>query len=180
MTALELIIVLGIFSIISSVAFLNYGKFQDKVNIRNLSNEIALKVVEAQKSSINGKWHNSASSTWKPSYGVQFNISTPAQFSYFADLDNSGGCNGACNSVGGEVLAIISITSGNRIASIVPAGGSGCPATLSNFTVVFKRPNAAPLSLHSCNPTDVVVNLSSPQSLTARVRMYASGRIQIN
>lgn len=184
MTAIELMIVLGIFTAISSVATVNYGQFRAKVNVKNLANEVALTIVEAQKSSTSGKVNTGFCASCKPSYGVVFNTSTPTQFVYYADLDNSNSCNSAgCNppsySVGGEVLKIITITGGSTLGTIVPTG-SGCPGTLSSLTLTFRRPDTAPLPTHACNPSDVLINLSSSQSFTGRVRVYSSGRIQMN
>src|SRR3989344_6451778 len=72
MTYVELIVVLGIFGVISSVVMFNYGEFQDKVEIKNLASDIALKVVEAQKSAMSGKLPVNPPSGWKPAYGVYF------------------------------------------------------------------------------------------------------------
>ena len=44
MTYVELIVVLSIFAVLSSVAIFNYGSFQDKVDIKNLGSDIALKI----------------------------------------------------------------------------------------------------------------------------------------
>ena len=55
MTYVELIVVLSIFSIMTSVVLFNYGAFQAKVDIKNLASDIALKIVEAQKSALSGK-----------------------------------------------------------------------------------------------------------------------------
>ncbi|WP_146755300.1 type II secretion system protein, partial [Shigella flexneri] len=55
MTYVELIVVLSIFATISSVVIFNYGAFQDRIDIKNLSSDIGLKIVEAQKSSLSGQ-----------------------------------------------------------------------------------------------------------------------------
>src|SRR3989344_4815832 len=77
MSYVELIVVLSIFSVMTSVVLFNYGSFQAKVDIKNLASDIALKVVEAQKSSLSGKLlpptHIPPNpNTWKPSYGLFF------------------------------------------------------------------------------------------------------------
>jgi len=191
MTYVELIVVLGIFSVISTVVLFNQGEFQAKVNIKNLANEIALKIVEAQKSSVAGEWDSAAGSTWKPAYGLYFNTSTSTQFIYFADVNTSN--NNICDSVGctppyalnGEVRDIINITKGNTISSL-QVFGSGCasPVSVTGLSIVFKRPNASPTILSTpasgCAISDVLINVTSPQSVTGKVRVYSSGRIQLN
>lgn len=183
MTYVELIVVLSIFSIMTSITLFDYGKFQAKEDIKVLANDIALKIVEAQKSAVNGKWDSRASSNWKPSYGVYFNLSDNKNFIYFADLDNNtyyqdSGCAGEC-------LKQISITKGNSISEI-KIFGTGCPATVNNINIVFKRPDSSaiitsnPAFLLSCNISYVQITASSSSSFDARVKVYSSGRIQIN
>src|SRR3989339_2191712 len=89
MSYIELIVVLSIFSAMTSIVLFNYGDFQARVDIKNLASDIALKVVEAQKMSLSGQsppqeQYNliASPSTWKPSYGVSFDLTSPTQFVY--------------------------------------------------------------------------------------------------
>src|ERR1035437_1408114 len=91
MSYIELIVVLTIFSVISSVVIFNYGNFQAKVDIKNLASDIALQVVQAQKSSLSGLLPPLAQELlvipgWKPSYGVYFTTSDKTDFIYFVDV----------------------------------------------------------------------------------------------
>ena len=190
MTLFELIIVTGIFSIMSSVAIFNYGKLQAKIDIKNLANDIALKVVEAQKSSFSGKWNASFEANRKPAYGLYFDISIPTKFVYFSDLNNGGTCSDpGCvppYSLGGEVTDVITVTRGNSLTT--PGGlevaGSGCISPVSSLTIVFKRPNTSPTitsnPAQSCAISYITVNVTSPKSLSAKIKIYASGRVQID
>ncbi len=189
MTAIELVIVLGIFTFIASTVVFNYGKFQSKVDIKNLANEIAIKITEAQRGAVAGKINSSVSAGWKPAYGVLFNTAFNNKFLYFIDLDNSNTCTGAqCSTftVGGEVLEVITITKGNTIpVSGLQISGAGCPSTVSNLAVVFTRPDSSPSLTSSqitsgCTPTEALINVSSPVSMTGKIRIYATGRIQMN
>ena len=79
MTYVELIVVLSIFSVLSSVAIYNYGDFQSSVDIKNLASDIALQIVKAQKDSLSGLLPLQEIKTdWKPSYGVYFDLSKGA------------------------------------------------------------------------------------------------------
>src|SRR3989344_6201467 len=174
MTYVELIVVLGIFSVMLSIAIFNYKKFQAKVDIKNLANDIALKLVEAQKFSISGKWNSSASASWKPSYGLYFNVATSTKFLYIVDLNNSNDCTGAnCASpysIGGEVLDVINITKQNSVSGL-QVFGTGCssPVAVNTLSVVFKRPSSTPIISSSppsgCTISYVVITISSPQSV---------------
>jgi Tfp pilus assembly protein FimT len=190
MTYVELIVVLGIFSVMLSIALFNYKKFQSKVDLKNLANDIALKIVEAQKSSTSGKLVPGATFSPKPSYGVYLNSATPTKFLYYADLNNSGGCDNsgvACttsSSISGEVLDIVNITKGNTISSL-QVYGSGCasPVTVSTLNFSFKRPASTATITQSSGCTTVSyvdITITSPQANTAHIKLYPSGRIQIN
>ncbi len=165
MTYIELIVVLSIFSIMSSIVLFNYGEFQARVDIRNLASNIALKVVEAQKASLAGKLPPTAQysallspSTWKPSFGVYFNTASDANkksFIYFTDLDNTTPSqNGIFDDFGpscvGECLDQITITKGNYISKleIVPLGTScsgvvtGTTTVVNDLGILFRRPDS--------------------------------------
>lgn len=183
MTYVELIVVLSIFSIMSSMILFNYGKFQAKVDIKNLANDIALKIVEAQKNALAGLWNASAPSSWKPAYGVYFDLNADnKRFTYFADLDNNNLYqNISCT---GECLNNISITKGNRISNLAVTGQGTCSA-VTNLSAVFTRPDSAAViktNQTGCTAISYAeITVSSPtSSVNSKIKLYSSGRIQIN
>jgi len=183
MTYVELIVVLGIFSLITSVAFFNYGKFEQKVNIKVLANDVALKIVQAQKDSLSGKWNSNAGSSWKPSYGIHFDLSSSKKnFIYFADLNNNNIFLGGSN-CSGECLDQITITKGNSISKLdILGNGAGCQST-NNLDIVFRRPNSGAIITSNpplvCTISSVQITLISSSAITAKIKVYPSGRIQI-
>ena len=196
MTYVELIVVFSIFSVMTSVVLFNYGEFQAKVDIKNLASDIALKIVEAQKSSLSGKLPPLAQqalivspSTWKPSYGLFINqVSDNKSFFYFTDVDQDGDFSDT-NCVGtGECLAKILITKGNSISSLdVFYQGDGTPHNLNDLTITFFRPNSGAIIKSSqiitplVNPISYVqITIISPKLPTARIKLYPSGRIQVD
>ncbi len=194
MTYVELIVVMSIFGVMSSIVLFNYGKFQANVDIRNLSNEIAIKIVEAQKSALSGKIVSQALSltSWKPSYGVYFNLTTlvnPTKFIYFTDLNNDNlyldpGCTGEC-------LDSPTMTKGNSILTSPASGlnvfyqGDLNPYSLNDLTVTFTRPNSGAIIKSTQIDLSKVISyaqitITSPSGPSAKIKVYASGRIQIN
>ena len=184
MSYVELIVVLSIFSVMTSVVLFNHGEFQAKIDIKNLASEVALKVVEAQKSSLSGKLSAKVPtiSPWKPSYGIYLNIiSDNKSFLYFTDLNNNSlfddsDCTGEC-------ISKFSITKGNSISQLA-IFGTGCPVTANNLTIVFKRPDSS--ALISSNPplvciiSYVQITVVSPKIPNAKIKIYPSGRIEVN
>ncbi|MBU0999177.1 type II secretion system GspH family protein [Patescibacteria group bacterium] len=185
MTYVELIVVLSIFAVLSSVAVFNYGDFQAKVDIKNLASDIALKIVEAQKSSINGALPMSGydPDTWKPSYGVYFDLSTPKQFIYFADLDNNPNTYDA-----GELLNTINITKNNYILNIDKCLNNSCLSgsnPIDILFITFKRPDSeanflTSPSLSFFGSEYVQITIMSPKGVKALIKIYPSGRLEIN
>lgn len=183
MTYVELIVVLSIFSVLSSVVIFNYGDFQGRVDIKGLASDIALKVVEAQKSSLNGVWNLSATSSWKPSYGVYFNLVLDNKsFIYFVDLNNLNGYE-----AGAEKLDTISVTKGNYIERIDKCTGVTCipSVSINSLAVSFKRPDSSAVFKDPTNPIVIdfdyiQITIASSRGATALIKLYPSGRVEIN
>lgn len=179
MSYVELIVVLSIFSLLSGVVIYNYGKFQSKVDIKNLAGDIALKIVEAQKSSLSGLLPVVVvSSDWKPSYGVHFDIANPDEFIYFVDSDNSGSYEG-----GAEELDTFLIPKNNVIDEL-NVFSSGSTGSLTDLTIIFSRPSSSAVITSSSSLNEpfeyVQIIVTSPNGLSAQVKVYPSGRIQLD
>lgn len=182
MTYVELIVVLAIFGIMSSVVLFNYRDFQEKMEIKKLANLIALQLVQAQKSAIAGDLASGAIPDWKPSYGLSFNTSSSGpltSFTYFTDLDNNG------NPTSNETFPDTVITKGNYISSII----LGSDSLFNNniipdpFNVVFRRPSTEALFYAGTNKipgTSLDITISSPGGHSANIKVYTSGKIEID
>ncbi|KKP64529.1 MAG: hypothetical protein UR62_C0011G0007 [Candidatus Nomurabacteria bacterium GW2011_GWF2_35_12] len=186
MTYVELIVVLSIFSVMTSVVLFNYNEFQAKIDIKVLANDIALKIVEAQKSALSGKLPQICIDApgdcvdWKPSYGIYFDLADNARFIYFANFDN----NFYDSSPTDSILDRSFITK-NNIISGLEVVGVNC-STVTNLNIVFRRPDSKAIILDSsggalCDNTEYVkITVSSPELINATIEVYSSGRIQIN
>jgi len=200
MTYVELIVVLSIFAVMSSVVMFNYGSFQSSIDIKNLSNDIALKLVQAQKYAIFGKLPPlvqqgliesiTTLDKWKPSYGLYFNMTDNKSFVYFTDVDQDKVCDNTCTSflADGEFLEKISINKGNFVSKIefMDENKVACSPSISELNIVFKRPSSDAIineePVQSCVMSYVQITLSSSTStpITSKILIYPSGRIQIN
>lgn len=183
MTYVELIVVLSIFSIMSAVSLFSYRGFQAKINIKNLTTDIAMQIVGAQKNAIAGKLSTSSfadiiGNPGKPSYGVHFDLMHKEEFIYFADFLNDG----IYDSVD-EGLDTIQITKGNHISELKVEGSTNC-SSVTNLDIVFKRPDSS--ALVSANGIDcdifskVIITVSSLDEVAkSNIEVYPSGRIEI-
>lgn len=176
MTYVELIVVLSIFSVLSSVVLFNYGDFQAKVDIKNLASDIALKIVEAQKSSLNGVLPATYTEGWKPSYGVYFETATPTQLIYFANFNND------YNDISDIVLDQPLFPKNIYIDKLEVVGNS-CPS-ISSLSIVFRRPDFSAIltsqgAILSC-ASYIQITIKSPKGAKAYIKIYPSGRVQVN
>ena len=183
MTYVELIVVLSIFAVLSSVVIFNYRGFQERVDIKSLTSDIALKVVEAQKSSLSGRLPAQAvPAGWKPSYGVYFNTTATEnkKFLYFTDTTPDLKFNGTdCT---GECLSKYTITRNNYIKDITEYRSSGS-SVLGDLSVTFVRPDSrariVSAGAERTNFTNVTVTVSSPGGATSKILFFPSGRIEV-
>lgn len=189
MTYVELIVVLSIFSVISTVVMFSYGDFQARVDIKNLASDIALKFVEAQKAATFGRLPSPAQqvglpSNWKPSYGIHINrIGDNKSLVYFVDLNSNSlyedpNCTGEC-------VEKVSITKNNTISNLeIFYLDSTTSANLNDATVTFTRPDSIATIKSSPPPNPNIsylrVTVNSPQNISSFIRIYPSGRIQVN
>ena len=188
MTYVELIVVLSIFSILSAVSIFNYGDFQAKVDLKNLASDIALQITQAQHSALNGVFPTqSVAASWKPAYGVYFNSSSNTSFIYFVDLDNNNLYAGAPSCSTLECLNNINITRNNTISrlDIFYQSAPAVPVSYGDLTVAFSRPSSGAFinATGVSSPSTIdhaQITVTSPKGLITTIKVYPSGRIQVN
>ncbi len=182
MTYVELIVVLSIFSVMTSIILFNYGQFQENVDIKILANDIASKVVEAQDSAVSGVLNTSALSGWKPQYGMYFDLSSNKTFTYFADTNSNSSYDPSVD----PILDQITITKGNYISGVDSFLGPASTPISSPLSISFKRPDASAIFssggsiLTGFDYIQVTVSSSGSNPVKAYIRVYPSGRIQVN
>lgn len=184
MTYVELIVVMSIFSTLAAVVLFSYGDFQNQIDLKNLSNDVGLRLVQAQRSANSGVLPigKDLPTDWKPSYGIYFNKTDNQTIKYFADFTpetpdkifDGISCGGVS-----ECLEQISITRGNYISGLDADISSG----LDDLSIVFTRPSeSAVFRSSSADISDasfVVITVKSPKGNTATIKVYASGRIEV-
>ena len=104
MTFIELIVVMSLFTIFASLTLFQFSTFSGSVSIQTLSQDIALKLVQAQKFGSSGAYPNLINpatqglfipADWTPTHGVHFYVATGAipgssDFQYFFDGTQGG------------------------------------------------------------------------------------------
>ncbi len=136
----ELIVVIGIFTLIMSVALFNQSKLNNNILLTNLAYEIALLVRETQAYGI-GVRATDASQGFSGGYGISFDPRTPQQMVLFNDKNN----NHQYDAGDGELAStyIIQNQRGNSVVRqcIGEASDAQCPIDSPLINIIFRRPN---------------------------------------
>lgn len=133
MTIMEMIVVIAILMIISTMIIFNYGKFESSISLQNLADDIALSVREAQSYAIGAR--GLPGEGFFNGYGIHFSLSDPIStnniagskksFVFFANVEDDGSYNysSSDNTCGSpekdnECYKVISISSADYISNI--------------------------------------------------------------
>jgi len=176
----ELVVVMAIFGILTSVTVYNYGKFNANIIMTNMAYEVALAVREAQVFSLGVR---GSDGNFDTRYGVYFNIGSEAgsqNFVFFADRDSNGKCEDKSNPsnisdcsiiecvAGSECEQLNSLTRGIDITKLCVSEAGSIPMVfdgdissvgecspdgveISEAAITFERPNPDALILNAQN-----------------------------
>lgn len=145
-TLVEMLVSIGIFVIVTSIAVYNQGRFNSSVLLTNLAYEIALSMRQAQFYGITVKGITStvtSKTTFEGGYGVHFDADT-TQYTLFEDRDPNPE-NGSLESNGlfdsGEALEVFNIKKGNKVGKICLTKGINTTCNPTSVDISFVRPN---------------------------------------
>lgn len=172
-TLAEMVVVIGIIAIVSSVVLANNNKFGGQVLLQNLAYDIALSIRQAQVYGIAVQRFNNE---YASAYGMHFSVSSPDIYVLFADVTTVNGVyDGSSERVQSSTIANRYTISALRI--------NGCSGTaVSNLDIVFKRPD--PDAYISAPPLSglqesACITVSSPQGGTKNVIVEVNGQISV-
>ncbi|TSC54853.1 MAG: Uncharacterized protein LiPW30_319 [Parcubacteria group bacterium LiPW_30] len=180
-TIIELLVVIGIIGLLSSVTLANYRDVSARISLENLVQQMAIIVRQAQVYGISVAKTKNVVSEYPP-YGVHFNTSPATSFILFVDNDGSGQYSGQSEDV--EIINlknnnVISGLSGNKISSsclnILPLG---------TLDIIFTRPNPEAVFYaisgeSQAYPSDVEITVKSPDGLYREVSVWSTGQISV-
>lgn len=140
-TLVELLVVMGIMVVVSTLMFTNNSRFGGVVFLENLAYDIALSLRKAQVYGIAVRRYGT--DDFSAGYGVQFVLNDPKRYILFADGVNPNGifdCPDPENNVC-EAIEESEIQGGYHIYDLcaVPSGGTK-ECGLSKLNILFKRP----------------------------------------
>jgi prepilin-type N-terminal cleavage/methylation domain-containing protein len=202
-TVVEMLVVLAIFAIISSIVISNYSDFRSSVSLENLSQDIALSIRRSQIYAMSVKGTTGVGPTPFPAYGIHFSNESSPSYSYggsqksfiiFADLppstspasyDQSSNTCGYSNlATGNECVEEVTINSTDFIKELCVNSTCGLSGSLD---ISFTRPNSdasfcfiLPLG-NSCagSVSSASIFISSLDGKTKKISVWNTGQISI-
>lgn len=151
-TLVELIVVVGIMSVIMLLVVFNSRNFNDDLALRASANEISLAMRQAQNFGISVKESSSGGANFGAPYGIAFDLSNPTYAFIYSDTNNNRAYNGTLACTGSdECRENILIRGGiqiNRLCAIYTASGAlNCFAGggMRYMVLTYVRPNPEPV-----------------------------------
>ncbi len=155
-TLVEMFVIIAIFGVMASVVLFKFNDFNKSVTLENLTQDIALRIIGAQKTAISGVLTGTgATGTTPPTYGVYFRSNATLdtnsnKFIYFTDTDGdkiysttSSGSSRCQSPYSLECLSVTSMT-GKEYISRICYNAVGSTAYTCSYTsaaqVSFVRP----------------------------------------
>lgn len=188
MTSIELVVVFGIFALLATSVLFNYREFSTGIKLKNLAQDIALQIRQAQNRAVSGTFpplmndaQEGPSSNWTPSYGLYFSreegfnkrfvlffdnntsaISNPNTQNFGDYQISSGDINCSPSQTSTECFDSIQITTGEYIDSIcLDEFIYGTCEPVDDVHIVFTRPlNRAVISYTGMQEDDFVSDAS--------------------
>lgn len=171
-TLVELLVSVGIFTLITTVAVFNNAQFNGNVVLSNLAYEVALSVRQAQFYGIVVK--QSSTNTFDAGYGINFNTATPASYILFEDKPTPNKVYDA-----GEALETYVMRKGNFISKICLSQSGSC-SSYSSVDISFIRPNPdAFIRNAGTNYSKAEICVSSPSGNKRKVIVESTGQISV-
>ncbi len=142
-TIIELLLTLGIFTMMTSVVLVNYRSFNNNSGFTNAVEDVYLALREAQVYGSGGRTAGGTTTCGNPAssfncaYGVHF-VNGSGSYNFFVDINQ----NRIFDTGTGELIQTISLGSGTTVTSLwcVRSGTSGACGT-SGASVTFMRPS---------------------------------------
>ena len=179
---IELLVVVGIFTVISTIVLANHSRFNSSVLLGSLAYDIALSVREAQ---VYGLSVRGVNANFQVGYGVHF--ATANSYILFADTNaNKKYDDGTGSEPADTVVSSYSLSAGHQISrfcGVTALGAEECSDTsvIDRLDIVFFRPDPDAV-ISSANPgiySAAHVTVRSSVVETRTISIASTGQISV-
>jgi prepilin-type N-terminal cleavage/methylation domain-containing protein len=139
-TLAEMLVVIGIIVVISSIVLANNNRFGGVVQLQNLAYDIALSIRQAQVYGISVQRFNTTT-TFAPAYGMHFQMSAPNTYVLFGDVNDP--INGVYDPGGAipELVQSTTIQSGYAVSALYATPAGGVETSVASLDITYRRPD---------------------------------------
>lgn len=187
-TLIEMVAVLGIFGIVTSVVMFNHSKFQSDTVLTNMAYEIALSIREAQVYGVSAREAKqsmqSTSENFSKAYGVYIPKANSSQYLLFADLDNNlkySGTDCGISQASDSCVMPYTLQRNIIIESMYVKNNQSC-ILADNMSILFKRPNPEPIINTGGNRetfSQLQITVKAPDGAKRYVIVSNNGQISV-
>lgn len=187
-TLVELMVVVGVVTIITTLILTRYSQFNNTILLSNLAYDIALSARQAQVYGLSVRERTTGVQTFNIAYGLYFNRSNPTSYSLFSDNND----NQYYDEAGDTIIELYNVRRGYEFLEFCVAPASGAevctPYDIEALSVTFKRPDPDAFIYATPNAADPGANQSyssaritigSPQGQERSISVTAAGQISV-
>ncbi len=179
-TLIEMVAVLGIFMVLTSIVIFNYSKFRSDTILTNMAYEVALTIREAQ---IYGVSARSSGASFENAYGIFIPSSSATQYSVFSDTSGDLIFSGdSCLLSGGDnCTTTYNFQNNIKISQLDVKIGSSCQPA-SSLSISFKRPNPEPIIRRNSGNEAISlaqIKVSTAEGVSRYVVIYGNGQVAV-
>jgi prepilin-type N-terminal cleavage/methylation domain-containing protein len=191
-TLVELLVSIGIFTLITTTSVFGYSDFNSSVLLTNLAYDVALSVRQAQFYGITVKQSSDPLVNFDSGYGVHFTRDATS-YTLFEDGRGGGTLNHqyetALDPADDEAIETYSIQKGNFISRLCAKGSGSINCGLTSLDLSFMRPNPETYVALSenANPsvfdpaqTLSIICVASPKGTVRKVTVESTGQISVS
>ena len=181
-TVLELLVVVTIMAIITSIVLFNNRDLNSSILVSNTAYEMNLLIREAQAYGLGVRGTGDTANAFSYAQGVYFDLSTPDKVILFSDKDGNGTFTANSNEEI-QVYMLDSKRAGTILSICKPSGTGACDALGVAVSVLFKRPNPESIFKTSNGSTNgpVVINtgFAGSQGMCRSIIIQKTGAVQV-
>jgi prepilin-type N-terminal cleavage/methylation domain-containing protein len=176
----ELMITIAIIVLVTGVALVRYGSFNNAVLLKSQAYEVALDIRQAQAYGVSVSQQTSDT---RSAYGIAFDESTPNMYQLFQDKNANGMLTATANPSTNEIIGLATTIDPRFIIADITVNNGACAP--SQAQVLFERPNFDAMVTTSgsgcatVTSLEIVLASAADAAVTRTVVVYASGQITV-
>jgi len=179
-TLVEIIVVVALIGILSSITIANYREFDRRAVLGNLAYDVSLSIRLAQSYGLNVR---GVGGVFDKRYGIHFANGTPSEYILF-ELDRSSGSYRYIT--GGVDVNTYTLNGGYAISDVCAVQDGGAvtdcfSAGMTRFNILFDRPK--PDSVFTSNTgasyESVTITVTGPTGLSRNIEVLSTGYVSV-